>query len=295
MNEKKGFWYLLSGLVLGLGMGLLVSWVLAPVEFVDTTPASLRTDFKDEYRFLIASAYAADNDLPRAQARLGTLGNSNPVKALGEQSQRMLGNGVPMADVQLLADLSTDLQSQPTEAPSATVDATANSFATPTNLPTATASNTPTVTPEVPATPSEAPTSEETATPTPRPISTLAARPSAAPSPTPASPFKLAKRATFCEPDQQGLLRVYLSDPAGKPVAGVELVITWLNGEDHFFTGLKPELGYGYADYQMTKNVEYALSIPGGGAQVSGLNTPNCPIQQGGSFPGGIRLDFKQP
>ena len=36
------------------------------------------------------------------------------------------------------------------------------------------------------------------------------------------------------------------------PYPSVELVVTWDEGEDHFFTGLQPELGLGYGDFLMT-------------------------------------------
>lgn len=86
-------------------------------------------------------------------------------------------------------------------------------------------------------------------------------------------------------------MQVNLTDKTGKPIAGIELVITWVNGEDYFFTGLKPELGFGYADYTMSQGVEYALSIPDGGIRITGLSAPKCT----GGYPGGIHMEFKQP
>ena len=297
MNEKHGFWYLLSGLAIGLGIGILVAWVIAPIQYVNTTPASLRLDFKDEYRFMIASAYAANNDLLRAQARLGTLEDTDALKALGEQAQRMLASSSPMNEVQILADLSTALQTQPTAVSNPTVETIPTVSASPTFPASATPLDvtpsglTQTTTSNVSATP----VAEITSTPQPQPISTLAPRPTQAFSPTPGALFALTKRSTFCDPTQPGLLQVNLTDTAGKPVAGVELVITWENGEEHFFTGLKPELGYGYADYTMTEKTEYVLSLSGGGTQVTGLSAPGCANSQGSDYPGGIHLEFQRP
>jgi len=296
MNEKHGFWYLLSGLAIGLGIGILVAWVIAPIQYVDTTPVSLRVDFKDEYRFMIASAYAANNDLLRARARLGTLGDADALKALGEQAQRMLASSSPMNEVQILADLSTALQTQPTAASDPTVETISTVSASPTSPVNATPqSETPsgltqTSTFDVSATP----TAEEI-TSTPQPISTIVPRPTQVSSPTPGALFALAKRSTFCDPTEPGLLQVNLTNTAGQPAAGIELIMTWANGEEHFFTGLKPELGYGYADYTMTENIEYVLSLSGGGTQVTGLSAPNCTNSQGGAYPGGIHLEFQQP
>lgn len=308
MNEKHGFWYLLSGLVLGLGVGILVAWVLAPVQYVDTTPASLRTDFKDEYRFMIASAFAANNDMLRARARLDTLSDSDAVKALGEQSQRMLANSSAMKDVQILADLSEALQIQPTLTASPTANLTPALLAsltslpspttvvlTKTNTPFASATPVPSITPTITLTSTSTATIELTPTLQPKPISTIAVRPTQTSSPTPGMPFELVKQSTFCETDQPGLLQINLTNANGKPAAGIELIITWSGGEEHFFTGLKPELGYGYADFMMTSNIEYTLSVSAGGARVTGLSPSNCANQQGGTYPGGIHLEFKQP
>ncbi len=54
-------------------------------------------------------------------------------------------------------------------------------------------------------------------------------------------------------------------DAAEQPVPSVELVVTWDGGEDHFFTGLKPELGLGYADFVMTPEVVYSIRLADGG------------------------------
>ena len=62
-QERKGSWYLLSGVVVGLAMGLVYSWVISPVRYIDAPPYALRQDYKDEYRALVASAYLYSNDL----------------------------------------------------------------------------------------------------------------------------------------------------------------------------------------------------------------------------------------
>jgi hypothetical protein len=302
MNEKRGFWFLLSGLVLGLSTGLLVAWVIFPIQYVDTSPSSLRIDFKDEYRFMIASAFAASADLPRAQARLATLAEPDPIKILGDQAQRMLASNSSMEQVQIIADLSLALQSHaalpnPTNEPvmTATNLPINQSTATPFDLSIASpvASYTPifTPTPE----PSTLPTMEDTPSPVPLPIFTIAPRPVRTSTPTPVAAFEISKQNTFCDPAQPGLLQIFLTNSAGKPAVGIELVITWLGGEEHFFTGFKPDINPGYADYAMTGNIEYALTLASSGTRVTGLTAPACTDTNGNAYPGGLRLEFKQP
>jgi len=309
VKRKYDFWYLITGLLIGLGIGLLAAWVVAPVRFSDTTPSSLRIDRKDEYRYLIASSFAANGDLVRARARLEVLQDSDPIKALGEQAQRMISTGSALPEVQVLADLSTAIQNQLAENPSPSVEIPLTASATnlvsstpaenPTASPSPSATETPFSSPSPSASPSPSPsptqTSEVTATLQPKPISTMAPRATNTITPTITAPFKITKVSPFCEPSQPGLLQVYLTNSDGKPAPGIEVVVTWSDGEEHFFTGLKPEMGNGYADFVMAENVDYSLTLSGGGVQVPNLQAGKCGLLQSNAYPGGIRLDFKQP
>ena len=62
-NARRGPWYLFFGLAIGLGLGLLIAWVIAPVTYTDTAPISLQAQFKDQYRLMIARAYQANGDV----------------------------------------------------------------------------------------------------------------------------------------------------------------------------------------------------------------------------------------
>jgi hypothetical protein len=298
MNGKGGYLFLVTGLVLGIGIGLAVAWGLSPVRYVDTTPASLRIDFKDDYRYMIASAYTASGDLPRARARLTVLADGDSAKTLGAQAQRMLAENISMDRIRILANLSEAIQAQPTpSAVSAVPQTTSPTAIEPLSEESASPTTNPPTAPAETDTlePAAASTLEDTPLPLPTAIFTATPRSTRTPTPTPGAPFVLANQSTFCEPTQPGLLQVYLVDGAFKPVAGVELVITWFGGEEHFFTGLKPEIGYGYADYQMTENTEYALSLSSGGTRVTGLKASPCTDSNRKAYPGGIRLEFKQP
>jgi hypothetical protein len=52
---------------------------------------------------------------------------------------------------------------------------------------------------------------------------------------------------------------VTVLDADGQPKPNVELFVRWSDGDDHFFTGLKPEISPGYADLEMIKGETYQV------------------------------------
>lgn len=305
MNDNRGPWFIFTGLLIGIGIGIGIAWGMPRSQPVDTSPASLRLDFKDEYRYMIAAAYTVSGDLGRAQARLATLNETDPAQSLGEQAQRMLARNSSMDRVRILANLSEAIQSQPTQTPAPESGADSPSPVSPLNE----ASPTPkvaefvetqpaTLTPE----PTEAgsqprftPTATDTPFPTLPPLPTATLRPTRTATPTPGAPFALVSQSTTCDPKQPGLLKVNLQNASGQPVPGQELVIAWFGGEEHFFTGFKNEISPGYADFAMASGIEYALSLSGGRTRITGLAAPACAGDDGKPYPGSILLEFRQP
>jgi peptide/nickel transport system permease protein len=62
---------LAGGAVLGLLLGLAISWWWWPVEWTNFTPDSLRSDFQSDYVLQVAEHYATTGDLEWARGRLG--------------------------------------------------------------------------------------------------------------------------------------------------------------------------------------------------------------------------------
>ncbi len=109
-ERKQGSWYLLTGFILGLLIGLVYTLLINPVIYIHSTPASLQEEDKDGYRSLIAQVYAVTSDLERAQLRLALLEDDHPVYALGAQAQRCAAEG-NITEAQALALLASALQS----------------------------------------------------------------------------------------------------------------------------------------------------------------------------------------
>lgn len=286
---------IILALLAGFGLGLAYSWLLSPVTYVDAHPALLRADFKDQYRIAVSASYASNQDLARAQARLNLLGDSDPIGELSALAQRLLAQGEAFEKVRPLAQLATDLQqgyvSEPfTPTPFPT-------FSTPESQSTTTPTESGTQ-PEVSdkATLTPIPTVFFEQTPlTPLVQETKTPRPTFTPTAGPGAPFILVEQETVCDPGAPRLLQFILMDSRRNQIPGAEIIVTWNQGEDRFFTGLKPELGDGYADFVMQADTVYNIRVVTGGAFVPDLSAPTCTDANGDNYPGGVQLTFQQP
>ena len=294
MTLKRFLWVWLLVLIIGFGLGLAYAWVAAPIQYVEAGPRILRGDFKDRFRSAIAAAYAANADLERARARLELLGDLDPSQALTAQAQRMLAAGESPESIQQVALLASALEGQVTaNRPSPTIEAITTEPATSTS-----AAETP-IPPEDTTTPVPE-TSEVTAeiepTNTALPQLSATPRPTRTPTATLGAPYQVIGEETVCEPElAEGLLQVIVIDRRRQQIPGAEIIITWSNGEEHIFTGLKPELGYGYADFLMTPDAVYSVRMADGGTPASDLSAPDCENPDGDPYLGGLRLTFQQP
>jgi hypothetical protein len=322
MREKRsrGPWYLITGFLLGAVLGLAYAWIVDPIEYVDTAPVSLRSDFKDEYRAMIASAYVANGDLARAEARLALLRDGDAARVLAEQAQRALAEGRSPEDAQALGILAVAIgqgltPAPVTLAPSETPIIAASSTSEFLTSPTIAETSISTITPEttvpltatlettITGTPQDNPGSGSSATQTPSteeatqtPLATGTPLPTRTPTATPGAPFILLDQAFICEQNlRDPLIQVQVKDIDGRPIPGVEVVVNWDEGENHFFTGLKPELGLGYADFIMSPGTVYTLRLVEGSEIIPELTPAECETPSGSRYWGSWQLVFVQP
>jgi hypothetical protein len=73
-------------IAIGLAAGLWYAWVVNPVQYTDTSPASLRIDYKTNYVLMVAEAYQIDGDLGTAVRLLAALGENSPAAAIDKAS-----------------------------------------------------------------------------------------------------------------------------------------------------------------------------------------------------------------
>ena len=294
---KRFPWDILLVLFIGVGLGLAYAWIIAPQQLTDSTPATLRTDFKDQFRAAIAASYNSTNNLPRAQARLELLGDENLAESLNAQAQREIANGQFQQADQLAAlamaletGVSAPVQNTPTfeNFEPVTVEPSATSFPSQTDIPF-----------EITETPMETPEpvilETQFITPGANP-NTATPRPTRTALPTQGAPFQLTAIDTVCDSNlPENLLQVIVYDSNRRQLAGIKIIVTWDIGGEEFFTGFKPELGNGYADFTMTPEKSYAVQLGIGSEIATDITSPTCQATNGASFNGGYKLTFEQP
>jgi hypothetical protein len=121
--------------------------------------------------------------------------------------------------------------------------------------------------------------------------------PTRTPTPPPLVAFRFLSQQAVCDARlDQPLIQVITEGADGKQIPGVEVVVTWDVGFDHFFTGLKPDLGRGYGDFTMTPGTLYSVHLAESpSVTIDGLTPGTCTGPTGSQFPGSWLLVFRQP
>ena len=282
MNERRGAWYLLTGLLLGAAIGLLISLVLLPVKYTDTEPSTLRKADRSAYRSLVARTYLVEADSQRALTRLSLLGDVYPADTLVEQAQSMLAEGGDSSEARAMALLASainqpDLAITPLAGTQQAATATTMGLGTPT--------------------PGFGEATSTQILETPTPFATYTPRPTSTPKPTQGPPYRLMEQTEVCESAEANpLIQVIVQDVQGNPVPGVMIEVTMENSApSYFYTGLYPEINTGYADVQIVPGIAYSLRVGEGGQLITGLSSPQCSGDGGETFDGGLKLVFQQP
>ena len=210
----------------GLAAGLVYAWVLAPVGDYEAAPADLRSEAKLNYLMMIGDLYADEQDLDQAMARLDELAVSADGQVLAGLIEQYLEAGGRAQNVRNLARLAETLGA------SGGILVVFDTEPTSTAEPTATATSLPGETPTV------------------------------APTNTPVPSFVLTEQTAVCAaPGEPGRIAVWVRDSIGEEMAGVEVIVAWPDGQDRLFTGLRPDLGPGYADFEMRPGNEYEVTL----------------------------------
>jgi hypothetical protein len=280
-------WFmLLLGLALGVGGGLYYAWEVAPVAELDTAPWQLRDEHRNAYLAAITLHYGYDGDLDRTVNQLIDLRLSGP-----DPIQRVAAIACDLARSSYVQD-NTGLRSvrammffYQTQGKSGCADDLIPLDPVPQTQPT-----------EMVVLPTPTPLLDPTKTPVP--AGTQFPTPTDAPFvPTEPSPqaFSLVSGLpTFCDAELSGVIEVRVQNFNGEPLPGLPVRVSWAGGESTFYTGLKPERGPGYADFQMEEDISYVIEMPGLSDPVTRpIVAGACNLEGGGQAVTSYRLVFR--
>lgn len=278
MKEERGSWYLLTGLVIGIILGVVYTLIFQPTEYVDTTPASLGNQYKDIYRGLIASAYIASNDLVRAEARLELLEDEDIYYVLAEQAQRMLADGSSPMEAQALGLLALALGQDSNYADDISEDQE-NSIIPSKDMMDG-------KTPESGGTESNPEGAIENSETSSENITSP---------PGYETSYELVSRRKVCDlVYEQPMIQIRVRNSQEQPVPGVEIIVSWETGEERYFTGQKPDMGLGYADFAHSPEGIYFLRVGNEGNPDLDFSAAECIDDGGNSFWGAWSFEFQQ-
>lgn len=245
----------LASLVLGVTLGLVITWVIWPTEFTNAEFADLRPALRDDYIRMTSLAYEADGDVANARQRIAALRLANPAQTFNDLIEREIRSANDPATQDALIHLSQALGFKP-------------------------------------------PYTAYRPPPKPRgsiPITIAVVVTPAAPVPS----FTLIEHAqlTCADEPESAHLRFFVRDAAGKGLPNIAIEIRGKDLLETVYTGLKPERGSGYADFEVAPGT-YAVTILNSQSEtianlVIGEMPANCKADRG-QTPRGWKLVFQQ-
>ena len=103
----------LIAILVGLAIGLAYGWLISPVRYIDTSPNTLRIDYKTDYVLMVSEAYQSDKDLDQAIRRLAQLGATSPVELVAQAIQFAQKTHYTEVDVTRMQALMSGIQTLP--------------------------------------------------------------------------------------------------------------------------------------------------------------------------------------
>ena len=111
MTSTRSHWvFIILALLAGTGLGIAYGWYVAPVDYFDTTPDTLRADYQADYVLMTAESYRAEQDPGLAARRLAIFGTKSPSAIAANGLAYARANGFSDSEIVLIQELVTALQ-----------------------------------------------------------------------------------------------------------------------------------------------------------------------------------------
>ncbi|MDE2952123.1 MAG: hypothetical protein OXT68_15335 [Chloroflexota bacterium] len=270
---------LVAGLVLGLGL----SWALGPLPQRNTEPFQLREEDHKHYMIAIALEYGHRGDLHRALEKLVSL------RPLGDPLQALADAACELASSDYI---NSESGVEALRMAARMYTAQGRSGCAEALLPAEDLPDEPAADPD-PAAPLPSPTPPPTKTPSRRASRATATLRAAATS-VPQRTFSPLPASTFCDTAHRAVIEVRIVDYLGRGIPGQRIRLRWGDEENVFLSGLKPERGSGYADFQMNEGISYSIDMPGASEALrADLITGRCYTESGRESLKSFRVTFR--
>ena len=106
---------LIWGILLGIGLGLLIGWIVWPVSYYNTDVYDLHPGYQDEYVVMVGAFYALQGDLDAARGWLASLSPPgapmSPEAIVVDVTERYIARGENRTDIGYLVHLAQALGS----------------------------------------------------------------------------------------------------------------------------------------------------------------------------------------
>ncbi len=257
-RPRRAFSWLgvILGLTLGMAGGFYWAWEVSPIVEYDTEPWQLNPQDRAAFVVAIMLRYDADGDVGAAvQSLIDLRLQDDPIQAVADTACQLATTGYINSATGLRAIRAMMNFYQAQARIGCADDLIQSASIVPTQIvEIAVATTTATLPPPDTKTPTPGTASDTTATPNRLIVPTSA----------PQSDFIFVNATTFCESANSGVIQVFIYEIDGvSGIPGQVIRARWENQENTFFTGLKPERGIGYADFDMQPDVSYLLDLPG--------------------------------
>ena len=239
------------GMVLGLLMGLCLTWLLGPLRGSSAAPHQLRAENRHHYMAAIALEFMQGGDLDRAISRLAELRlPPDPIQAMAAAACELGSSGYLESSSGIAA----------VRAMTAFYQLQGRSGCADRLLPALQITSTQAVAAPRPTNAARLmPLPGKTPFPDARRTSRLTG---AVATPIQRS-FTAGLASTFCDPALPGIIEVAVVDLVGEGIPGQRIAVYWDDKESVFVSGLKTERGDDYADFEMETGVDYTIAMPG--------------------------------
>ncbi len=267
------WWGLFIGMLLGIGGGVFYAWNIAPLEETETQPHQLRYADKQLYAVAIALNFGFESDLNLAITHLLELvpDAPDPIQAMAEMTCDLARTGYvdSSSGLRAVQAMKTFYQLQGRSGCADTLIPDVQA------VPLEVTVMVPTNTPTLPPPPTKTPTPVIIATLTPEGVVIV-------PTTQPRRAYTGSIVSTFCDSELSGIIEVFVQDFGSVGIPGEMIRVKWDGGESTFISGLKPERGPAYADFQMEAGRGYTIEMPGRSDPVASvLVADNCFTPEG--------------